>query len=57
MPEKLSFRLSMLKEKVAEPDLGKMGLIFIGCVYFFYCVKGFCFKMKALPYFGEASST
>lgn len=47
----------MLKEKVAEPDLGKMGLIFIGCVYFFYCVKGFCFKMKALPYFGEASST
>jgi hypothetical protein len=57
MTEELSFGLAMFKEKIAEPDLGEMGLIFICCIYLFYCVESFSFEMEALPYFGKTSTS
>ena len=56
MTEKLSFGLSMFEEKISEPDLCEMGLIFICCVYFFYCIECFGLEMKALPYFRKTST-
>jgi hypothetical protein len=56
MSKKLSFRLPVLEEEITKPDLGKMGLVLVGCIYLFYCVEGLCLEVEALPYFGKTSA-
>jgi len=57
MTEELSFGLAMFKEKIAEPDLGEMGLILICRIYLFYCIEGFSFEMETLPNLGKTSTS
>lgn len=49
MIQKLFFRLSSLKEKVAKPNFSEMSLVFIGCVYLLNGIKYLGLKVKALP--------
>ena len=54
--KELFLGLAVLEEEVAEPNLSKVGLVFVGSVDLLDSVEGLGLEVKAFPYFGETAA-